>query len=552
MKRGYILDTSGSGIGNVRLQFARREHVTENGKRQVTTRVLAERKTRGDGSFDIPQLPKDKSFLVFTQADGFFPFGPHKVVVHGHVYASGTNLHGGAGDPRKLQLVRSVAIRGRVVGPNGRALAGAPLSVSTSSELKHGGFHVANHLRAVSDEQGYFQFHDVPPGEIVLFYPWAGPTAGEVRGGTWKKWTRPAERSPRVPTQGVCWLRVFNAGEGETVDGLEVDLSKSTCAVEGTVTDQTGRRMSDARVVPVWKRQGAWASVHGLSSLPSIRTDRQGRYHATGMPPGEVFLSVSSSNVKVDFQPGAVELVQGETAQKDLRVTTAARPVKPEAIPKTTREQALLWPPELDRKQLAGAWYRAGGIVQQHVLMLHGDGAWMEAWLRGSIDNPQSVEYVTRTYTPWHLRFENPRRYLNPSVTGRRAPNRQDLFGTWISHGGEDDGRDVFRLNADSTWWRATIAGPVDAPNGMLGLSKFRGTWSLKRRDTAFYVQFGKPIRHRSGGETAPPTMPLTAIYADCLIGQPTFGGAIMIQPTFDRATNEQAARFHRLVANAR
>src|SRR5208282_5240094 len=82
-----------------------------------------------------------------------------------------------------VQLKRPGAIEGRVLGPDGKPLVHAPLSLDTLVEYPKGTVGTGNHLRAISDEQGRFRIEGVPPGKHRLYYPWSGPTRGEVDSG---------------------------------------------------------------------------------------------------------------------------------------------------------------------------------------------------------------------------------------------------------------------------------------------------------------------------------------------------------------------------------
>ncbi len=175
-------------------------------------------------------------------------------------------------------------------------------------------------MRAITDDDGVFRFEQVPPGEIVLYYPWDGPNNLEVRDGKWSKWTKPGQTFPSPPTKGLCWVKVFNVVESQRIDDLVIDLSKSNCVAEGRVTDGRGQALKGVYVKPIWKRRSGYWSVHGMAALPAISTDDEGRYRITGLPPGDIHLAVSSTDPKIEFEPVAVRLNVGNSTRRDLRV----------------------------------------------------------------------------------------------------------------------------------------------------------------------------------------------------------------------------------------
>ena len=320
---GRVANSAGEGVGGAKLEFARRESVVgENGKSTLRIKILAERTSRPDGSYDIPRLPGVEQFQVFVFADGYYPFDRFHFNIEGFVDQQGRTriLSRDDGLSRTIHLVRPAVIAGKVIGPDGKPLAGAPLSISTYCDLEHMSCSTGNHMRAITDDDGLFRFEQVPPGEIVLYYPWAGPNRLEVRDGKWSKWTKPSQTYPSPPTEGPCWVKVFDVVENQQFDEVVVDLSKSTCVLEGRVTDRRGQAVKGVNVNPLWKRRGGYYSVHGMDALPAISTDDEGRYHITGLPPGEVHVGVHSKNPKIEIEPVAVRLHVGTSTRRDLRV----------------------------------------------------------------------------------------------------------------------------------------------------------------------------------------------------------------------------------------
>jgi len=320
---GRVVNSAGEGVGGAKLEFARRESVVgENGKSTSRIRILAERTSRKDGSYDVPRLPGLKRFQVFVFADGYYPFDRFHFDIEGYIDQQGRTRIFSRDDglSRTIHLVRPAVIAGKVIGPDGKPLAGAPLSISTYCRLAHMSCSTANHMRAITDDDGLFRFEQVPSGEIALYYPWDGPNGREVRDGKWSKWTKPGQTYPSPPTRGLCWVKVFDVVENQQFDEVVVDLSKSTCVLEGRVTDRRGQAVEGVSVNPLWKRRGGYYSVHGMKALPAISTDDEGRYRITGLPPGEVYVGFHSKHRKIEFEPVAVRLHVGKSTRRDLRV----------------------------------------------------------------------------------------------------------------------------------------------------------------------------------------------------------------------------------------
>ena len=320
---GRVVNSAGEGVGGAKLEFARCESVVgEDGKSTLRIKILAERTSRQDGSYDIPRLPGVERFQVFVFADGYYPFDRFHFNIEGFVDQQGRTriFSGDDGLSRTIHLVRPATIEGKVIGPDGSPLAGAPLSISTYCRLEHLSCSTGNHMRAITDDDGVFRFAQVPPGQIVLYYPWDGPNKLEVRDGKWSKWTKPGQTYPSPPTEGLCWVKVFDLVESQQFDELVVDLSKSTCILEGRVTDRRGQAVKGVNVLPLWKRRDGYYSVHGMEELPAIYTDDEGRYRITGLPPGEVYVGFHSKHRKIEFEPVAVGLNVGESTHRDLRV----------------------------------------------------------------------------------------------------------------------------------------------------------------------------------------------------------------------------------------
>ncbi|TWU37855.1 Methicillin resistance mecR1 protein [Novipirellula aureliae] len=313
---GRVVDSSGNGVGGAKLQFVKGGTVGDD--------ILAERFSRQDGSFDVPRLTGLRQFRVCVAADGYYPLNREHAPVEGLIDQQGRTrlIDGDDGLSRTIHLVRAGSIEGKVLGPDGKPLRRAPLSISTYCDFAHMSISTGNHMRAMTDDQGTFRFEDVPPGEIVLYYPWDGPTGSEVRSGKWLAPDSHSQGTPKPPTQGICWVKVLHAKEGQAVDPIVVDLSKSRCVVEGRVTDEQGEPVGNVTVQPLWKRDGGYFSVHGNATLPANVTDAEGRYRITGLPPDAIHLAVwgRGSERQIEFEPTPVHLTANSPLHRNLKV----------------------------------------------------------------------------------------------------------------------------------------------------------------------------------------------------------------------------------------
>ncbi len=256
-----------------------------------------------------------------------------------------------------VQLKRPGAIEGRVLGPDGKPLVHAPLSLTTvveyppvpssgaatpgtlpaAVEYTPGSRTVtANHLRAITDEQGRFHIEGVPPGNHLLYYPWSGPTQGEVESGRWRAFgsKKDGHLVVSLPLAGYGLVKPVTVDEAATVKDVVLDFSQSTAAVEGKVHDAAGKPVSGATVRLFWPGGDGknWMSL----DLPDVVTDAAGHYRIDHLPPGSLQLQAVPPGMKVapEKSPAAVqvELVAGQVLWQDLRLAPAV------SAPKATRD----------------------------------------------------------------------------------------------------------------------------------------------------------------------------------------------------------------------
>lgn len=160
---------------------------------------------------------------------------------------------------------------------------------------------------------------NVPPGTHLLYYPWMGPSTAEVKSGIWDKYKKPGERYPSAPIKAVLAAKIVEVKEGQKIDDIVVDLSRSTCSVTGQVLDITGRPAAAAKVCLYWKHAGDTEGITGRGYRPT-ETGVDGRYKLENLPPGKWHINAWHEQVKQNADPVPLELVPGKTVQQDLRL----------------------------------------------------------------------------------------------------------------------------------------------------------------------------------------------------------------------------------------
>jgi hypothetical protein len=191
----------------------------------------------------------------------------------------------------RIQVPENVTVSGKVVGPDGKPLAGVPLSVDC---IFGRGRFVRDYCHLESDEHGRFKIDHLPPGDIFIRY----------------------EKSQNETLQGAGDARLFishvRAKDGEQVKDVMVDLSQAKCVLEGQVVDYEGNGIANASVKATFA-----ASASRLAHYAWARTDRDGRFRIGGLPPHEFLVSASTKNHYGGLGE-RVKLEMGET--KTLRL----------------------------------------------------------------------------------------------------------------------------------------------------------------------------------------------------------------------------------------
>jgi beta-lactamase regulating signal transducer with metallopeptidase domain/protocatechuate 3,4-dioxygenase beta subunit len=293
-----------------------------------------------DGSFQLPKLkPRETAYLTIS-AGGFLtrqaaPFAqetPDGFVIPN----AGT-----------FELFRPATISGRVLGPDGKPLANAPLSLDVGVHYAHPAENgvTGNYRRVLSDRKGQFKMQDVPPGCHVLYYPEASGCCDE------------STKQRPAPVRGVCGALLVEVREGQQLTGLTMDLSQSTASVEGRVFGPNGQTLAgvtvhlryimeldgiDDRPGGKWQFRSA-AAVTGGNEYPAPTTDSQGRYRLTGIAPGKCELGTGHRHFYDGGVLPSIIFAPGQKVHYDIHVQAIAAsepPLTTRIAPATKASQA--------------------------------------------------------------------------------------------------------------------------------------------------------------------------------------------------------------------
>jgi hypothetical protein len=370
-KLGRVVDTDGKGVSNAILLENKHSGSEDDNPAWTTT-------TDSKGRFSLPDLysnqsdPFSHSRINFAiSASGFMTSPNHSI----HVNPNGKYMP----DNLTFLLVRVGRLSGKVLGPDGKPLARAPLTLNAHwniSIYSKGGGSNGNSgnrlLTEITDKEGKFTFDNLPPGVHLLLYPWSGPSAVDVKSGRWKEYQDPKLNWPRIPIiERMHGSEIVEMEEGQNVDDLILDLSKSTCIVEGCVVGPDGKPLTGGSVsivryysnVPPAKRHNViplgddmprmfWPMpIEFTDGAWEVKTDSEGRYKIDNVPTGKWMLLAKHSHFQRQGSIGnglnsigktelAVLEKAGQKVTQDLRVFERYEPEENISSEKRAIEQS--------------------------------------------------------------------------------------------------------------------------------------------------------------------------------------------------------------------
>ena len=278
---GRVVDVQGRPIAHAKLRNTKSTWTSESGP---------------DGLFRLPDLPLATTGTTDRQEIAAPGFAKIKDLWFARNEEGKVFPNNGI-----IQLHRVGRLQGRVLGPNGKPLPGAPLSVHLYEQYPtHGGI-TTNALQGITDQEGRFTIENVPPGELLLSYP------GE-----------PGKfRTPPPPIKGIRTARILPLADGQRLTDVVLDLSKAVAVAEGRVIDSEGRPLPKAQVFLCWKTPRGWTDLPRM--INSVKTDAQGRYRLDKLPMGSWHLQANL--VDVSTPPMPVELSGTPAKVPDLVVS---------------------------------------------------------------------------------------------------------------------------------------------------------------------------------------------------------------------------------------
>jgi hypothetical protein len=240
-----------------------------------------------------------------VKAEGFLP---RNQVSLGHNHEAGINT---------IELLRPGSAEGMLLGPDGKPLAGAPITVETQSSYKSPRSMCRGCYRssATTDENGYFKLENLPPGPQLILYN------GRFDNCTAQK--------AKVFDYYTC--EIVAVSEGKTATGIVLDLSKSTASLTGNVLDIKGKPIEGALVHLSKELKTADGSFTGHITS-SMLTDANGVYGINHLPAGKFMVHAaypyiegsckqpkSGKWVKVLFDNNAAMTQELELERQDIR-----------------------------------------------------------------------------------------------------------------------------------------------------------------------------------------------------------------------------------------
>ncbi len=192
-----------------------------------------------------------------------------------------------------IELQRRGRVEGRVLGPNGKPLAAAPVQLDVKNYFDGVMHYIGSAASTATDANGRFTIENVLPGELLLHYPGSNV-------------------HPPIKSVGAG-LRATLA-DGQSLKGVVLDLSKSTAGATGRVVDKTGIAVSGAEVAFVWDNGGGWTRDPWPDAIS--KTDDRGQFRLARLPPGDWHIVVSVGTTY--FDPVPVTLLENHVSTADV------------------------------------------------------------------------------------------------------------------------------------------------------------------------------------------------------------------------------------------
>jgi protocatechuate 3,4-dioxygenase beta subunit len=214
---------------------------------------------------------KSVGYEANVKAEGFLP---RNQVSLGHNHEAGINT---------IELLRPGSADGMLLGPDGKPLGDAPITVETQSSYKSPRSMCRGCYRssATTDENGYFKLENLPPGPQLIIY-----------NGRFDNCT-----VPKAEVSDYYTCQIAAVSESKTTTGIVLDLSKSTASLAGKVLDLKGKPIEGALVhlSKELKTADGSSTGHIASSVP---TDTNGVYSINHLPAGEFMVHAEYPYIK--------------------------------------------------------------------------------------------------------------------------------------------------------------------------------------------------------------------------------------------------------------
>jgi hypothetical protein len=367
-------------------------------------------------------------------------------------------------------------IRGRVLGPARRPIAGVRLRTFRMGDTQHLG---------VSDQEGRFVIDRLSAGSYALEASKIGYVTMQYGQ------TRAAEPGLQL-----------SVADGEVIDHIEMVLSRGS-AVTGTITDERGEPLEGVTVRALQIRHGnGRTSALNAPGARERRTDDRGRYRLYGLLPGSYLIaaSVDASISGADargyapiFHPGSTQVTEAVPVQADIGRDIAAIDLVFHQVPAARVTGIAL---DASGSPLAGsllliASQRSGAIAiePRQATAASGDGSF-------TVPNVPPGDYVIQALKP-RSREANPE-FGTQFVTVTDSDPKPVSIRTSV--GSTLDGRIVIDGTASSQTTRPTLMPmPADFDSApIIG----PGTFSMSEYGDGMFSMAGLfgPTRFRLGG----------------------------------------------------